>query len=142
MTSMLACGMVGLVFGVLAALLWRAKREQALRIEAEVLRARIKTDDTVLAEREQSLARAREQLQGVFGELARDSLRSNSEVFLQLARERLTRQALDAALALKERETAIESLVQPIREALAKTETQIQSIERDRIDAFATIKTQ
>ena len=33
-------------------------------------------------------------------------------------------------------------MVQPIREALAKTEAQIQSIERDRIDAFATIKSQ
>jgi DNA recombination protein RmuC len=133
---------VGAVFGILATLLWRAKREQALRIEIEVLRARIKTDETLGAEREQSVARAREQLQAVFGELARDSLQSNSEVFLQLARERLTRQTLDASLTLKERETAIESLVRPIREALAKTETQIQSIERDRIDAFATIKTQ
>jgi DNA recombination protein RmuC len=63
-------------------------------------------------------------------------------VFLQLARERLARQQSDASQALKERETAIESLVQPIREALAKTEAQIQTIERDRIDAFATIKTQ
>src|SRR6185312_8574175 len=60
----------------------------------------------------------------------------------QLARERLTRQQSDASLALKERETAIESLVQPIREALAKTEAQIQAIERERIDSFATIKTQ
>ena len=132
----------GAIFGALAALLWRAKREQALRIEAEVLRAHIKTDDTISADREQSLERAREQLQGVFGKLARESLHSNSEVFLQLARERLTRQQLDASLALKEREVAIESLVQPIREALAKTETQIQGIERDRIDAFATIKSQ
>jgi DNA recombination protein RmuC len=63
-------------------------------------------------------------------------------VFLQLARERLTRQQSDASQALKERETAIESLVQPIREALARTEAQIQAIERDRIDSFASIKTQ
>ena len=133
---------VGLTLGVLAALVWRARREQALTIETELLRARLKTEETVSAEREQALSRAREQLQGVFGELARDSLQSNSEVFLQLARERLTRQQSDASQALKERETAIESLVQPIREALAKTEAQIQSIERDRIDAFATIKTQ
>jgi DNA recombination protein RmuC len=49
---------------------------------------------------------------------------------------------MDASAALKERETAIESMVQPIREALLKTESQIQSIERDRIDAFATIKSQ
>jgi DNA recombination protein RmuC len=78
----------------------------------------------------------------VFGELARDSLQSNSEIFLQLARERLARQQSDASQALKERETAIESLVQPIRQALAKTEAQIQAIERDRIDSFATLKTQ
>jgi DNA recombination protein RmuC len=132
----------GMVIGALAALLWRARREQALRIEAEVLRVRLKNEETLGSERDQALARARDQLQGVFGELARESLQSNSEVFLQLARERLTRQHLDASQVLKERETAIESLVRPIREALAKTEAQIQNIERDRIDSFATIKSQ
>ncbi len=132
----------GAVLGALAALLWRARREQSLRVESELLRARLQSEETVSTEREQALTRAREQLQGVFGELARDSLQSNSEVFLQLARERLTRQQSDASQALKERETAIESLVQPIREALAKTELQIQAIERDRIDSFAGIKTQ
>jgi DNA recombination protein RmuC len=132
----------GAVSGALAALVWRARREQSLRIDLEVLRARLKSEEAVNAEREQALGRAREQLQGVFGELARDSLRSNSEMFLQLAQERLARGQSDAAQTLKERETAIESLVQPIREALAKTEAQIQAIERDRIDSFATIKTQ
>ena len=97
---------VGGLLGALAALLWRARRESALRVEVETLRARLKTDEVVSAEREQSLELARFQLQGAFGELAR------------------------------------ESLVQPIREALAKTETQIRNIERDRIDAFATIRSQ
>jgi DNA recombination protein RmuC len=133
---------IGAVFGVLGALIWRGRREQSLIVDMELLRARLKSEETVSAERELALVRAREQLQGVFGELARDSLQSNSEVFLQLARERLTRQQTDASQALKERETAIESLVRPIREALAKTEAQIQAIERDRIDAFATIKSQ
>ena len=137
-----AGGLLGCALGVLAALLWRAKREQALRVEAELLRVRVKTEESVSAEREHALIRAREQLQAVFGDLARDSLQSNSEVFLQLARERLMRQQVDASAALKERETAIESMVRPIREALAKTEAQIQTIERDRIDSFATIKSQ
>jgi DNA recombination protein RmuC len=140
--ALAAGGVLGCALGVLAALLWRAKREHALRVELELLRVQVKTEESVSAERDQALARAREQLHAVFGELARDSLKSNSEVFLQLARERLTHQQLDASAALKERETAIESLVQPIRDALAKTEAQIQSIERDRIDAFATIKSQ
>ena len=97
---------IGGLLGALAALLWRARRESALRVEVETLRARLKTDDVVKVEREQSLELARFQLEGAFGELAR------------------------------------ESLVQPIREALAKTETQIQNIERDRIDAFATMRSQ
>ena len=121
----------------LGALLWRARREQSLRVELEVLRVRIRSDESAAAERDTALARMREQLQGVFGELARDSLQSNSEMFLQLARERLDLTSSEAAAALKERETAIESLVQPIREALARTEAQIQDIERERIDAFA-----
>lgn len=133
---------VGMALGALAALLWRARREQTLRIDAELLRARLKNEEILSTEREQALARAREQLHGVFGELARESLQSNSEMFLQLARERLTRQQLDASQVLKERESAIESLVKPIREALVKTEAQIQAIERERIDSFATIKAQ
>jgi DNA recombination protein RmuC len=133
---------LGAALGALAVLVWRARRERAAAIETELLRARLKSEETLSAEREQALARAREQLQTVFGELARDSLQSNSEVFLQLARERLARQQLDASQALKERETSIESMVRPIREALARTETQIQAIERDRIDSFASIKTQ
>ena len=97
---------IGGLLGALAALLWRARRESALRVEVETLRARLKTDDVVNVEREQSLDLARAQLQGVFGDLAR------------------------------------ESLVQPIREALAKTDTQIRNIERDRIDTFATLRSQ
>ncbi len=134
--------LIGIALGALAGLLWRARREQSLRIDAELLRSRLKSEEMLCAEREQTLARARDQLQGVFGELARESLQSNSELFLQLARERFTRQQLDASQLLKERESAIESLVAPIREALAKTDAQIQSIERDRIDSFATIRVQ
>ena len=132
----------GAAFGALATLVWRARREQALTVAMESLRSQLKSEATVGAEREQALSRAREQLQAVFGDLARDSLQSNGELFLQLARERFAGEQLNAAQALKQRETAIETLVQPIREALAKTEAQIQAIERDRIDSFAGIKTQ
>jgi DNA recombination protein RmuC len=133
---------VGALVGVLGTLWVRSRREQALRIELAILSERIHGEATASADREQAVARARAELKGVVGELARDSLRSNSELFLQLARERLGRQQADAAAVLQERENAIESLVQPIREALNRTEAQIHSIERDRIDAFATLKSQ
>jgi len=134
--------LVGAAFGALAALVWRARREQALAVEAEALRSQLKSETALSMEREQAAARARDQLQAVFGELARDSLHSNSELFLQLARERLAGQQTEASQALKERETAIDIMVQPIRDALAKTEAQIQAMERERIDAFAGIRTQ
>jgi DNA recombination protein RmuC len=139
---MLVAGIGGCVLGFLLALLWRAQGEHAVRVELELLRAKVKSDETAAAERDGAIARMREQLQAVFGELARTSLQSNNEVFLQLARERLERDRQDAAATLKERETAIESLIQPIREAIGRTESQIQSIERERIDAFAGIKNQ
>ena len=138
----LGAGIGGCALGFLLALLWRAQGEQAVRVELELLRARVKSDESAATERDGAIARMREQLQGVFGELARTSLQSNNEMFLQLARERLDRDKQDAAATFKERETAIESLIQPIREAIGRTELQIQSIERERIDAFAGIRNQ
>lgn len=138
----LVVGIGGCALGFLLALLWRARGEHAVRVELELLRARVKSDENAAAERDAAIARMREQLQAVFGELARTSLQSNNEMFLQLARERLDRDRQDAAATLKERETAIETLIQPIREAIGRTESQIQSIERERIDAFAGIKNQ
>jgi DNA recombination protein RmuC len=138
----LAAGIGGCALGFLLALLWRARAEQAVRVELELLRVKVRSDENAAAEHDAALARMREQLQAVFGELARTSLQSNNEMFLQLARERLDRDKQDAAATLKERETAIESLIQPIRDAIGRTESQIQSIERERIDAFAGIKSQ
>src|ERR1700678_4166876 len=92
---------LGAALGALVVLVWRARGERTAAIETELLRARLKSEETLSGEREQALERAREQLQTAFGDLARDSLQSNSEVFLQLARERLARQQLDASQALK-----------------------------------------
>jgi len=139
---LLLAGIGGCVLGFLLALVWRAKREHAVHVELELLRARVKSDEGAAAERDAAIVRMREQLQGVFGELARTSLQSNNEMFLQLARERLDRDKQEASATFKERETAIESLIQPIRDAIGRTELQIQSIERERIDAFAGIRNQ
>lgn len=139
---LIGCVLAGVVLGVFATWLWHINREHTLLLELEMLKARFKTEESLGKEREDLLARTREQLQAAFATLARDSLQSNNEVFLQLARERFERQSVDASRALQQREHAIDALVQPIREALAKTEIQIESIERGRIDAFASLKTQ
>jgi DNA recombination protein RmuC len=113
--SLLVAAIGGMLAGALLAWLWFARQ---LRSETAL----------------------RDQLQGVFGELARDTLQSNSEIFLQLAGERLARQQQASAQTLQERETAIESLVRPLREALARSEAQIQQLEKERAGAFANLK--
>ena len=124
--SHLLAAVAGAVLGALLAWLWFARRLQS--------------EAALAVERERTAAQLRDQLQTVFGDLARDSLQSNSELFLQLAGERLARQQQASAQALQERETAIESLVRPLREALARTEAQIQLLEKERAGAFANLK--
>ena len=111
----------GLLFGALMALLlaWRYARRHA--------------DDAAGIEA---------RLGGRFAELAGSALRDNSDMFLKLARESFAREQAGAQAQLRERETALGQLVEPIRQALEKTELQLQSIERERRDAFTSLRTQ
>jgi DNA recombination protein RmuC len=81
-------------------------------------------------------------LRAAFGSVAADTLNANSEVFLRLAREALSREHVIGESALKEREVAIAALIEPLRLALARTEAQVQSLERERRDAFASLRVQ
>lgn len=82
------------------------------------------------------------QLRETFNSVAGESLRANNELFLQLARESLGRDQAIAQGALKEREVAISQLIEPLRTALEKTEQQVQALERERRDAFTTLRVQ
>ncbi len=79
--------------------------------------------------------RMREQFQA----LAAESLRANSEQFLQLAQENLQRHHQQAKAELDTKEKAIETMVKPISEALKKTSEQIEALERDRRQSHGAI---
>jgi DNA recombination protein RmuC len=113
--------LAGLVLGALASLLiawWHARRQARIISAIEA------------------------QLGGRFAELAGGALRDNSDMFLKLARETFARDQAGAQSALREREVALGQLVEPIRQALEKTEQQLQGFERDRRDAFTSLRTQ
>ena len=90
----------------------------------------------------QATAAIEAQLGGRFAELASGALRDNSDMFLKLARESFAREQAGAQSALREREAALGQMVDPIRKALEQTEQQLQNFERDRRDAFTTLRTQ
>lgn len=142
---LLVVGLIGIVVGALAGALlvsWSArKRSEGLHLELAVLKAQTKTEQQLASEREQSLKLAIERVTAAFDSVAGQSLRANSEMFLKLAREHLGQHQQKATASLTEREKAIEALLLPIRETLAKTELQMQRIEKERAEAFGSLKT-
>ncbi|MGH8239800.1 MAG: DNA recombination protein RmuC, partial [Steroidobacteraceae bacterium] len=131
---------IGLLLGILAAT-WRGRRKrESLHLELAVVRAQVKTDEQIDVERQAALDQTIERLRSSFDSVAGASMRSNNEVFLKLAREHLGQHNQNAAGVLMQREKAIEALVAPIREALNKTEQQMQRIEKERAETFGSLR--
>ena len=93
-------------------------------------------------EREYALALATERLSSVFGDLASRQFESHTETFLKLARESLAAQTERAKGDLFAREQAIDGLVRPIRDALARTESQLQELDKARRETHGSITAQ
>jgi DNA recombination protein RmuC len=128
----------GLAIGLLIGL-WRSMaltREVALK-DAE-LRSRAAAD----GERERVFALASERLATTFDQLADRQFQSHSETFLKLARETLSVQNERAKGDLTAREQAIDNLVAPIREALARAERQMQELDKSRSETHGSISRQ
>lgn len=81
-------------------------------------------------------------LSSAFARLANTQLQSHTETFLRLARESLGLHHERAKGELAERQQAVENLVGPIREALSRTEAQIQKLEQSRREAHGSITAQ
>ncbi len=130
------------VAGLLVAALVAGRRLAEVRTRLAVAETELRNEQTVEAERKAAIEQAEAQLAASFADLARASLRSNSETFLALAREHLGRHQERASGDLRERQQAIESMLAPIRAALEKTEGQIAAIERERKEAYGGIREQ
>ena len=138
-----AAGLVaGAALGGMIAHIRAARRIEALHVELTAARVRLESGTLQDADRAQLLEQSEHRLRASFDSLAGEALRANNELFLQLARETLGRNQAVAEGALKEREAAVAQLVLPLRVALERTEAQVQALERDRREAFATLRTQ
>jgi DNA recombination protein RmuC len=138
----LAALLAGAVLGMLVGHIRAAQRIEGLRIA--LVEAQTRLEGSLLQDKERVdlLEQSETRLRVAFDSIAGATLRSNSELFLRLAREALGRDQALAQGALKERETAIAALVEPLRSALQRTEEQVQTIERERRDTFGALRTQ
>ena len=140
--SLLLLVLVGVVPFITLAIGWLIGRRRLHEVELELAtaRAEVKSTADLAREREQTLELALERLRSGFGSVAGDALRDNSEVFLQLARQVLGQQQELAVNSLTEREKAVESMLTPVREALARTHEQIARIEKERAESFGALR--
>jgi DNA recombination protein RmuC len=141
-----AFGAALLVLGVGIGHAWAAGRLNAriqvlmaenARLEAERDYAELRREDL-----QASFETARDQLGNAFSALAGNALRANNTQFLRLAQSVLNQQLLRGQHELNRSETRFEDLVRPIQETLAKTESELQTMERSRDTAFASLNEQ
>lgn len=117
----------------------RLKTEGELRVKAETQLAEAQTS---LEEQRKLLQESKAELTGTFNALSAEALNSNNEAFLALARSTFEGVQAQAKGELQTREKAIEGIVQPLRDALTRYETQIRNIEDARLTAYVSLEEQ
>src|SRR3984957_9619763 len=111
--------------------------------EAETQRAVLANELRVLRDHEgEAAARAdaeRRMLEGTFSRLSEEALARTSQQFLALADTRFGQARTAAQGDLSQRQEAIEQLLHPFRETLARYERGVQDMERQRQNAYSTL---
>jgi DNA recombination protein RmuC len=109
----------------------QARAAAAASLEAE--RKNLEEQRTLLGEAETKLA-------DTFKALSSEVLGSQSESFLQLATQRFHTLLVESKGDLSARQEAIAALVQPLKEAVERYESEIQQIEVSRQEAYGSLK--
>ncbi|MCS6970738.1 MAG: DNA recombination protein RmuC [Planctomycetes bacterium] len=95
-----------------------------------------------LAEEKKLLEDSKTALTDTFKALAGDSLNAATAAFLRLAQETFDKALTEAKGDLGKRHEAIQGLVKPLSEALAKFDEQVRQIEKQRQEAYASLAEQ
>ncbi len=122
-----------------------ANKEEELKTEREASKAageelagtRAKLEAT--GEKIQALMDVEKSLKDSFKALAASALDANSQQLLQLSQQQLENQQRQATSKLNEKQTAIETLLKPMQESLAKLGVDTAALEIKREGAYAAV---
>jgi len=121
---------------------------QARKAESDLRARTVQLGTTLDQERQQSqeklqvLDDAQKKLTDAFRALAAESLKSNNQSFLELARTTMEKFQESAKGDLEKRQQAIDSLVKPVRESLDKVDKKIHEVEKAREGAYQGLREQ
>ena len=122
----------------------RAAADQRIALEARVARGEAELQSTRTHAQEQLalLNDARARLEDAFKGLAHDTLKANSESFMNLARSHLASLIAQEDGQLDKRRESIEKLLTPISDTLKRYEDGLRVIEKSRQEAYAGLREQ
>ncbi len=130
---------VAAIAGALIVYLWLTRSLSKLKDENSRLSVNLELERRYAEEQRQSIKEIKEQSQQVFSEISQQVLRKNNEDFLLLAEQNFNKHQITAQAALNQKEQAFNELLNPIRETLKKTATELQGIEKARLEAYGSI---
>ena len=137
--------LAGLAAGLLL-LFWQRGRWLAevarLKAEAEGLAARLEQERRGAEEKQALLGAAEKQLADAFNALSAEALARNNQAFLDLATQNLKVFQETAKGDLAARQQAVEGLVKPLTEELAKLSGQTQALEKARAESYGQLTEQ
>ncbi len=114
-------------------------REREERVRAQT---RLSEMQRLLEEERKAISEAEKRLLDAFKALSSDVLKSNSAMFLQMAKEALDSLIIEAKGDFERRNQAIEQAISPISEALKRFEKEIKELEIKRETAYQSIREQ
>jgi DNA recombination protein RmuC len=112
---------------------------EAARLEAGRLAERLEGEQKAAEEKIRALIDMEKSLKTSFQALAADALDANSKRLMALAKGELDKQQMESAKELREKESAIEMLLKPMQESLAKLSTHSQNLEVKREGAYREV---
>ncbi len=113
--------------------------ESSARVKAET---QLMEATQRLEEERKLLEAAKTELSNTFKALAGDTLNNSTSEFLKLAKETLEKALSEAKGDLGKRQEAIQGMVKPLAESIAKFEEHVRAIEKDRQEAYAGLTEQ
>ncbi|OUR64429.1 recombinase RmuC [Methylophaga sp. 42_25_T18] len=130
----------GALIGTIATYFLRENKMRELANQNTALTLKLELEQQSRGQLDDILKQTQEQLANTFNQLSNEALTRNNSSFLKLAEENLKRFQSEAKAELASKEKSIEQLVKPINEALKQTSKQIHNIEKDRKEAYGSLR--
>jgi DNA recombination protein RmuC len=144
--------LIGLLLGAAAAVLALRPRLRALsgeavragELERDLVRARadLEHERALGQERLATLSDAQERLSASFKALSAEALQSSMGQLAEIARAQLKTAQAEAKGDLDQRRVAVEQLVSPLKEQLARVDTQLRSLDQERRESRGRLEAQ